>query len=47
MLHSSTGAWNMEIYEMYKRVKKEAKKVVNDVKFKAYDNLYSGLGARE
>ena len=38
---------NMKNYEMYKKVKKEVKKVVSDVKFKAYDELYNKLGTRE
>ena len=33
----------MENYEMYKKTKKESKKVVSDVKFKACNRL----GARE
>ena len=37
----------MENYEMHKKAKKEAKKVVSDAKLKAYDNLYNGLGTRE
>ena len=32
---------------MYKNAKKEAKKVVSDVKFKSYDDLYNRLGTRE
>ena len=32
---------------MYKKAKKEGKKVVSDAKFKAYDNLYNRLGSRE
>ena len=41
------GTRNMENYEMYKKAKKEAKKVVSDAKFKAYDDLYNRLGTRE
>ena len=37
----------MENYEMYKKAKKEAKKVVSDAKCKAYDDLYNRLGTRE
>ena len=32
---------------MYKKGKKEAKKVVSVAKFKAYDDLYKKLGTRE
>ena len=37
----------MENYEMYKKTKKEAKKVVSDAKCKAYIDLYNRLGTRE
>ena len=32
---------------MYKNTKKEAKKVISDAKFKAYDYLYTRLRTRE
>ena len=32
---------------MYKKAKQEAKKVVSDVKCKAYNGLYNRLGIRE
>jgi len=37
---------NMEDCEMYKKAKKEAKKVISDAKCKAYDGLYNRLGTR-
>ena len=37
----------MENYEMYKKAKKEVKRVVRDAKLKAYDDLYNRLGTRE
>jgi len=37
----------MANYEMYKKAKKEPKKVVCDAKCKAYDDLYNRLGIRE
>ena len=36
-----------EDFERYKYVRKEAKKVIRDVKFKAYDNLYDKLGTKD
>ena len=44
LLHSLTGTRNMENNEMYKKAKKEAKKVVSDTKLNAYDDLYRRLG---
>ena len=38
---------NIENYEMYKRAKKEAKKVVSDEKFRTYEDLYKRLGKKE
>lgn len=38
---------NIEDYEIYKAAKKEAKKVVSDVKSKAYDDLHNKLETRE
>lgn len=37
----------MENYDMYKKAKKEAKKVVSDVKFKTYDHLYNNLAIKK
>ena len=37
----------MENYEIYKKPKKEVKKVVSVAKFKAYDGLYIRSGTRE
>ena len=37
----------LEKYEMDKKVKKEAKKVVSNAKFKIYDDLYNRFGTRE
>ena len=37
----------MENYEMSKKAKKEAKKVVSYARFKSYDDLYNRLGIRE
>ena len=37
----------MENYEMYKKAKKEAKKVVSEAKCKAYDDLFNRLGTRD
>lgn len=41
------GTKNMKNYEMYKKTKKEAKKVVSEIKLKAYGYLYNRLGTRE
>lgn len=38
---------NVENYEMYKKAKKEAKKVVGDARCKAYDDLYNSLKTRK
>ena len=32
---------------MYKKANKEAKNIVSDAKFKAYDDLHNRLGTRE
>ena len=36
-----------EDLERYKYVRKEAKKVIRDAKFKAYDDLYDKLGTKD
>ena len=36
-----------EDFERYKYVRKEAKKVIRDAKFKAYDDLYDKLGTND
>ena len=36
-----------EDFERYKYMRKEAKKVIRDAKFKAYDNLYDKLGIKD
>ena len=34
-------------YEMYKKAKKEVKKIINDGKPKAHDDLYNKTGTRK
>ena len=34
-------------FERYKYMRKEAKKVIRDAKFKAYDDLYDKLGTKD
>ena len=41
------GTKNMKNYDMYKKTKKEGKKVVSETKLKAYDYLYNRLETRE
>ena len=36
-----------EDFERYKYVRKEAKKIIIDAKFKAYDDLYNKLGTKD
>ena len=36
-----------EDFKNYKYVRKEAKKVIRDTKFKAYDDLYDKLGTKD
>ena len=51
MKRTSYKIWQKSIkkedFEIYKYVRKEAKKVIKDAKFKAYDDLYDKLGTKD
>lgn len=38
---------NMKDFEMYKKTKKEVKKIVSDTKFKTYNDLYNKFETRD